>query len=387
MIDIKRKEDCVGCGACIDICNKNAIEFITDIEGFWYPKVDTNKCVNCGMCEAVCPIINSKKINSTNTDKPIAYAAYNLNREIQFESTTGGLFSALAQKMLDQGGYIAGAIWTKNHMVEHIVSNKHDDLNLIRGSKYLQSNTTGLYKKISKLLSLGENVLVCGCPCQMAALRSFLKYKNFDNLIIVDFICCSINSPKLFRKYLDSLENEYGSKILKYHPKNKEYGGWHNFAFKATFENGNIYVKNTIDDDFTRCFIGTHIAGRPCCYECKFKMIPRVADITIADFWGIENVDPVMDNKYGTSLVIANNTKGRNFFFSIRDVICEKEESLEKATAFNQHLIKSLSPSLINRKKFYLSLDRNGFRYVMDKYGYINNKWYKKIISKITNRF
>lgn len=370
MIDIKRKEDCVGCGACLDSCSRKAISWNTDIEGFWYPVVNDSLCVDCGMCERVCPVLNAGKLNRTNEGfVPEVYAAYNTDSEVRFKSTTGGLFSALASKMLESGGHIGGAVWTDDFQAKHIISDTPEDLERLRGSKYFQSDSTGLYSEIKALLNAGEKVLVCGCPCQMAALRSFLHFRDYNDLLIIDFICCSINSPKLFRKYIDSLENIFGGKCTSYHPKNKEYGGWHNFAFKATFDNGAVYVKKGTEDDFTNCFIGTHIAARPSCFKCRFKSIPRVSDITIADFWGIENIDPEMDSTAGTSLVIINNAKGRTYYDSLGTSVFSKAETLESAAKGNGHLYRSLSKSPINRKKFYSILDKEGFDAAMKKYG------------------
>lgn len=380
MIHIERKEDCVGCGACLDCCPKDAIAWQTDIEGFWYPKVDMQRCVDCGLCEKVCPVLKAGPLNETNVDagQPTVLAAWNTDPDVRFASTTGGLFSALADRMLEQGGYIGGAVWTEDFGARHIVSNNPDDLLRIRGSKYFQSDSTGLYRSVRELLRRGEKVLVCGCPCQMAALRSFLR-RDYENLIIVDFICCSINSPKLFRAYLDDLEKEYGAKVVAYHPKNKEYGGWHNFAFKATFANGKVYAKNRTDDDFTKCFIGTHIAGRPSCYECRFKSVPRIADITIADFWGIERVDSKMDSPQGTSLVLLNNAKGRAYYASLSDRVFSAEKTLKEAATGNSNLYSSLKPSVIDRKLFYELLDKYGFRYVMDRLGHPKQPFRQRI--------
>lgn len=200
MIDIKRKEDCVGCGACHDACPRDAIYWETDIEGFWYPRVNQDKCIECGLCEKVCPIIQSGKLNCTNAETPVpdVLAAYNADPEVRFKSTSGGIFSVLAEKMLADGGYICGAVWTEDFGAKHIISNRRENLLRIRGSKYFQSDMTGVYREIRSVLAKGEKVLVCGCPCQMAGLRAFLR-KDYDNLLLVDFICCSINSPKLFK--------------------------------------------------------------------------------------------------------------------------------------------------------------------------------------------
>lgn len=376
MIRIDRKEECVGCGACLDCCPKDAISWQTDIEGFWYPKVDMQRCVDCHLCESVCPVLNADRLNRTNAaaGQPTVFAAYNTDSVVRVKSTSGGLFSALADRMLEQGGYIGGAVWTEDFGARHIASADPQDLLRIRGSKYFQSDSTGLYTTIGTLLKQGERVLVCGCPCQMAALRSFLK-RDYDNLIIVDFICCCINSPKLFRAYLDDLETKHGAKVIAYHPKNKEYGGWHNFAFKATFSNGKVYVKNGTDDEFTKCFIKTHIAGRPSCFECRFKSVPRVADITIADFWGIEKVDKALDSPAGTSLVLLNNAKGRAYYESLGDRVVSSEKTLKDAAAENTNLYCSVPSPTMDRRLFYESLDRYGFRYTMDRFGYLRSSF------------
>lgn len=384
MIDVKRKEDCVGCGACIDSCTKNAISPFIDDEGFFYPKVDGLLCVDCGLCEKVCPVINASSLEKTNKYKPQAFACYHNDEEVRFQSTTGGVFSALAEKMLEDNGYISGAVWTPDFGAEHIVSNNKTDLERIRGSKYFQSNSIGIYKKIRKLLLAKENVLACGTPCQMAALRSYLGNKEYDNLIIIDFICCCINSPKVFRAYLDDLEKRYNSKVVSYHPKNKEYGGWHNFAFKAVFQNGEIYHENRRNDPFTDCFIGLHVAARPCCYECRFKSLPRISDITIADFWGIEDVDPEWDSEKGTSLVLVNNEKGKDFFEGLGELVSMKEENFELSIKQNSHICESVSYPKVDRSKFYNNLDLKGFMYAYKRM-YSKLNYVSAIINKLKN--
>ncbi len=368
MIEIKRKEECVGCSACYDICPKDAITMKVDSEGFRYPHVNLDRCINCHLCEKTCPVINSGKLNQTNVDSPVVLAAYNTDADVRFVSTTGGIYSALAGKVLSEGGFIGGAVWTEDFGARHILSNRPEDLVRLRGSKYFQSDAEGFYKSVAEAVKTGNTVLVCGTPCQMAGLRAFLR-RPYDNLIIVDFICCSINSPKVFKGYVRELERRHGAKMTSYHPKNKEYGGWHSFAFKATFANGRVYAKRGIEDDFTYCFIGSHIAARPCCHECRFKQIPRVADITIADFWGIENVDPEWDSPNGTSLVLLNNDKGRCFFESLDGAVAYKAQRLEDAAVANGNLYNSIRPSAVDREKFYSALERRGFGYAMRKFG------------------
>lgn len=365
MINIARKEDCVGCGACVDVCPISAIRFSVDKEGFWYPVVNHSVCVDCKLCEKVCPIINADLLIQTNNGfEPKVYSSYHKNDETRFISTSGGIFSALAEGMFERNGIVCGAVWNPDFSVTHIVTNSADELPKIRGSKYIQSNSVGIFKEIKDRLSKGNQVLACGTPCQMAALRKYVG-RECENLIIVDFICSNINSPLIFRKYIENLEAKYKSSVVMYHPKNKEYGGWHKFSFKAVFADGSIYVKQRLDDDFTHCFIGTHVASRPCCFECKFKSIPRVSDITIADFWGIENINPSMDGTNGTSLVIINNRKGESFFNSITDKIVYSEQLLSDAIKYNQNLVTQIPHLTISKTKFYDLLNNKGFSAAM----------------------
>ena len=196
MIDISDKAMCCGCNACGDVCAHDAITFKTDIEGFWYPEVDKSKCNNCGLCEKVCPIINIDKLKKNDFEVPKCYAAIHKNLEVRFDSTSGGLFSALAEKMYRDRGYVGGAIYDENFNVKQFISNDKKDLLALRSSKYTQSSCVGFFKQVKEILKSGEKVLVCGCPCQMAALRTFLR-KPYENLIIADFVCRGINSPMI----------------------------------------------------------------------------------------------------------------------------------------------------------------------------------------------
>ena len=249
MIDIKRKEDCCGCNACGDACPKGCITFETDIEGFAYPVVDKDTCINCHLCEKACPIINVDKLKKNDFKQPETHAAVSKNIMTRFASTSGGMFTVLAQQMYKQGGYVGGAIFDEGWMVSQLISNDKADLEKIRGSKLHQSNSQGFYEKVKELLKAGEKVLVCGMPCQMAALRAFLK-KDYDNLIIVDLICRGINSPKVFQKWLTFLEEEYGAKVKHFRVKSKELG-WRKLTTKVEFENGKVLYDTNDTNYFT----------------------------------------------------------------------------------------------------------------------------------------
>ena len=367
MIQIPSKEQCCGCKACGDACSKKAISFKTDIEGFWYPEVDKNLCVDCGLCEKVCPIINIDTLKKNDLPQSECHAAINKNIEVRFDSTSGGLFSALADATYKVGGYVGGAIFTEEYGVKFFISNDKKDLAALRSSKYLQSDTEGLYLAVRDLVKAGEKVLVCGSPCQMAALRAFLK-KDYENLIIVDFICRGTNSPKVFRKYLDYLEERFGSKVVYFKAKNKELG-WRQLTSKVRFENGKTLYDTKDTSFFTTGYLSTGVYTRPSCYDCKFKGFPRISDITLADLWGAEKiVGKDLDNDMGTSLVMVNSLKGRNYFNQIKDCINEREIPFDSILARNPALVKPLAPPLVDRERFYKDLDQQSFLKVAEKY-------------------
>lgn len=361
MIEIENKTDCCGCQACGDICHAEAISFHPDHEGFWYPEVDRNKCTDCHLCEKICPVLNIDALKHHNKSAPKVFGGYNKDIVIRFDSTSGGVFSLLAQAMYKQKGYVSGAIYTDDFKVVNFISDDKKDLRRLRSSKYVQSNAEGLYKRIKSLLESGEKVLACGSPCQMAALRSFLR-KDYDNLIIVDFLCRATNSPKVFEKYKESLEARYGSKIVAIKDKNKDHG-WHSLARKVTFENGQVYYGEGHEDDYRRGY-HANVFERPSCYECKFKGIPRISDITLGDFWGIGSVDPSLEQNLGTSLVMINSEKGEKYFDIIRDKLVMKEFSLDDIVPGNSTAImggKLPYPAGIDRNEFFKALDEMPF--------------------------
>lgn len=367
MIEIKNKVDCCGCNACGDACAHGAITFKTDNEGFWYPEVDKAKCIDCGLCEKVCPVIHAEDLKKNDFDKPECHAAVSKNIMTRFASTSGGMFSVLALQMYRQGGYVGGAIFDECWMVSQFISNDKTDLEKIRGSKLHQSNAIGFYEKVRALLKAGEKVLVCGIPCQMAALRAFLK-KDYENLIIVDLICRGINSPKVFRKWLDFLEDEYGAKVQHFRVKNKELG-WRKLTSKIEFENGKVLYDTNETNYFTIGYLSTGVLCRPSCYECKFKGFPRLADITIGDFWGADTtIGKEMDGDLGTSVVLLNNEKGKKYFHSVASKLNEKEVPFDVVVKGNQALVSSLLPPTVNREDFYNDLDKNGFKDIAAKY-------------------
>ena len=385
MINIQNKVDCCGCNACGDVCPKQAITFKMDNEGFWYPEVDMEKCIDCGLCEKVCPVINADTLKKNDYVSPQCIAAIHKNLEVRFDSTSGGMFSALAEKMYKEGGYVGGAIYTEDWGVKFFISNNPDDLPKLRSSKYLQSNSEGMYTQVKELLKKGEKVLVCGLPCQIAALKAFLG-RNDDNLLSVDLICRYINSPFAYRRYIDTLEEEYDSKVVYIKAKNKELG-WRKLTHKCVFANGKSYY-GTIDNDiFMKASMKLNCLSRPSCYECKFKDFPRYADITIGDYWTNQK-DSTLDDNTGTSVVMLNSKKGEEFFNDIRKRIKSEYVSIDKVLKGNPALLHSLPSPSVDRNVFFERIKNENFRIVVEQLAAgldKNVSWKQKLYKKIRN--
>ncbi len=366
MIHIQNKADCCGCNACGDICPKNAITFRTDPEGFWYPEVDPGKCIECGLCEKACPVLNVKELKKNDLAEPVCYAAEHRNLEVIFDSTSGGVFSAMAEILYRSGGYVGGAVFNEDFSVSHYISADKGDLPRLRSSKYLQSSLEGFYARVGALVKAGEQVLVCGTPCQMAGLRAFLG-KDYDNLLIADFICRGINSPKVWQKYLKSFEERYGSPVVYAKAKSKEYG-WRNLTQKVILADGRHIYETLEQSNFTKGYLRTNVYCRPSCYDCKFKGFPRIADITLADFWGIEKVNRSMEKNLGTSLVLLNSQKGVRFFERFQARLHCFPVAFDSILAGNPALTRPLDPPRVDRAQFFRDLDAMSFTQLADKY-------------------
>lgn len=381
MIQIRDKKECCGCNACGDACAHGAITFKTDIEGFWYPEVDKDKCVDCGLCEKVCPIINVDKLKKNDFAEPICYAAEHKNIEVVFDSTSGGLFSALADIMYKSGGYVGGAVFNDDFSVRQYISNDRNDLPRLRSSKYLQSSLEGFFKQVRALVKAGEQVLVCGGPCQMAAMRSFLG-RDYDNLIIADYICRGINSPKVWRKYLDSFEERYGSKVVYCKAKSKEYG-WRNLTQKVILADGRHVYETREQSNYTKGYLRTNVYCRPSCYDCRFKGYPRIADITLADFWGIERISSSMEKDLGTSLVMVNSKKGQAYFERVKTRVNCVEVPFHEAERGNPALNKPLAAPLVDREKFFRDLETMSFLEVARRYIQPTRRTLRSVVKRV----
>ena len=346
MIVISEKKNCCGCSACVNICPQKCIDMKRDIEGFEYPSIIESKCINCSLCEKVCPINNSKKIDDRLLE---SYVAYSHNDDIRLNSSSGGIFSLIAENILDKKGVVFGASFDSNFDVCHTMIESKSDLYKLRGSKYTQSKIGNTYEQCKQILDSGSIVLYTGTECQISGLKSYLK-KEYENLYTVDVLCHGVPSPKLWRKYLEYQEQRYNSSIKQIFFRDKTYG-WKDYSINVKFDNNDEYKNIFKNDYFMKLFL-KDISLRPSCYDCKFKDINRVSDITLGDCWGIENYMPDMDDDKGTSVVLLHSEKGVNLFNLLKDKMIYKQE-------FN--VDKILAPSADSRKSVFMHPRRNDF--------------------------
>lgn len=333
MPKLAKEKDCTGCLACIDACKHQAIK-IKKKNGHNYVNIIENKCIDCKLCEKSCPIINP--INKNESSPISVYGGWCKDIDYRKKSASGGAFSALALDTLGNNGIVIGAALDNNSVKHIIVSNKNELLK-VQNSKYIQSDTLGIYSQTKQLLKDGKRVLFSGTPCQIAGLNSFLR-KEYDNLITVDLICDGIPSKDTIRIFSDQ-RNVF--KIISF--RNKKYG-WNSLSSRSlTWINkkNEVIIEKNEDDIFYNIFSSSLSHRRICCH-CPFSKIPRQADITVADFWGIKRFESEWNN--GISLIIANNNKGKKTLKDSKNLILF-DSSLKECIYAN--------PRLINGKKYH----------------------------------
>ena len=351
LIAEKGKVSCCGCTACRIVCPKQCISMKEDPEGFLYPHVDTTLCIDCEACVKVCPFHNPAEESSPES----VFAAINENEEIRRESSSGGIFTMLAEKVINEGGVVFGARYTDDWQVEIVPTETTEGLAAFRGSKYLQAKMGNSLSLAKKYLREGRKVLFSGTPCQIAGLKHYLR-KDYDNLLAVDFVCHGVPSPKVWRMYLDEVSKAGQRAIsdIKFRDKPQ---GWKRFNFTLSYnESDKSYTISSYNGDnhYMRAFLSDMIL-RPSCYNCQAKCGRSKSDITLADYWGIDQVQPNMDDDKGTSLLIVHTEKGRQALdFSQTNYT---ESTYEDAFRFNPAIEKSATAHP-KRADFFNKLDK-----------------------------
>lgn len=384
---IENLNNCSGCSACYSICSKSAIIMKANEEGFLYPNIDKSKCVECGLCDKTCPAIN---VFSKNSEEfPIAYAAINNNEEIRLQSSSGGIFTAIAETVINEGGVVFGAKFSENFSVIHSWTDTIEGLADFRGSKYLQSVIGDSYKDCAEFLKKGRKVLFSGTPCQVQGVKRYLESKNFknvdENLLTVDFICHGVPSPLLWQKYIEYREKKSASRTVKTAFRRKN-DGWKQYSLSFTFANDSEYIASLNKDPYMQIFL-KDIALRESCYKCYARGEKRVSDITLADFWGSQNIIPEMDDDKGLSFLIVHSYNGESIIEKINSSCTLKQVNLMDGINYNKAMINSHK---YNNKRsiFFKDLEKCSFNVVINKYvsGSVINRGYnilKRYIKKI----
>ena len=351
-IKIEEKQKCTGCHACSTVCPKNCVIMKEDTEGFLYPEVDNNNCISCGLCEKVCPILNY--CNPSQDAYGKTFAAINTNEQIRLKSSSGGVFTVIAEEVINVGGVVFGAAFDGNFLVRTVWVDTNKDLEKLRGSKYVQSIIGDSYRQAKAFLDSGRVVLFSGTPCQVEGLISFLN-KKYENLITVDFICHGVPSPLVWKKYLNYRKNEADSEI-KYVSFRNKYSGWKSFSLKMAFDNSSLYIAEVRKDPYMNIFLDDYCL-RPSCYECFFKTANRRSDITLGDFWGVKNVFPEIDDDKGVSIVVVHSLSGKEIFEEATPGFFIKETERENCNYAYCNSVKK--PEL--RSTFFDNISNNDF--------------------------
>lgn len=310
---------CIGCTACSNICGKNAITMTVDKAGFYIAHVNPDKCIECGRCASVCPLYPSES-QQENMVLETDYM-YNRSREERRKSCSGGVFYALAQKTIQNGGYVCGCVWDENFVARHVCTNDMNVLSKMRGSKYVQSDMGNCFSQIKSLLLDGKNVLFCGTGCQTTGLYNFLGQTTSKNLVCVALICGGVPSPKVWRVYKDNLENKYNSRV-HYVDLRKKDRGWLMPELEIKFKNGGIVREVLVHENTYGVCFSEGLIINDACMQCKQKLDNVRADIIIGDDWGITKKRLKASGNEGSSAVICITEKGLSAINTIREEMC-----------------------------------------------------------------
>lgn len=350
MIQITDKSKCCGCEACVQVCRKHCISFTQDHEGFFYPDVDTDTCIQCGLCEKVCPVLHPYDEHKPQE----VIAAINKNEEVRLESSSGGVFTLLAEEIINQGGAVFGVRFDEQWQAVFDCAETVEEFTPFRGSKYLQARVGNSFAQCKKLLDQGRHVLFSGTQCQIAGLLHFLR-KPYPNLLTVDFICHGVPSPKVWQHYLSEIVQD-GANVINYVSFRDKRLGWKQYSVTLEYiKHNNTYLLSSafLENIFMQAFLANLIL-RPSCHACPAKGGRSQSDLTIADFWGINQINPLLDDDKGTSLVLVHTEKGNKAL--LRDKLMWASANYEDVIRYNP----SLEESAIchpKRTMFFLALN------------------------------
>ena len=368
---------CSGCQACGDICPSNAIKFSDNEEGFWFPDIDNKICLKCGLCDKFC--------NDSQKEVPYQiplsiFAGWAKNRTIRNYSSSGGIFTALAEVVLLNEGIVVGAAFDNDYSVRHILVDNIEDLSKLRRSKYVQSNCNGIYKKVKEELKKGRTVLFSGTPCQCNSMSRIAEDNN-KNLILCDLFCYGIPSPLIYQEYLKSMSNKFASKIKKINFKDKRYG-WDRYITLIEFENGK---KSCVygGDSYSH-LMNNGYSLRLSCFNCPFDEFHTSADITLGDFYTYHKYLDIKPPKNGNSIIVIHSNKGMNILNKTKGMIFHSVD-VDKYTQFQGKKSNKNIPE--DRNEFYKYLMKYGYDDTVAKFVPSKNISLKELIYSLWLRF
>lgn len=376
---IKNGYQCTGCTACYAVCIGHAITMISDNQGFLQPQVDETKCIECNRCQITCPV-NSPPAVSKKTE---IYAAYNNNIEVRINSSSGGIFFLLAEKILEENGVVYGAVYGPLKKVIHISVTEKDELRKIMGAKYVQSDLGSTFIQTKEHLREGKKVLFSGTPCQIAGLKKYLG-KEYDNLVTLDIVCHGVPSPLVWESYVnyrrEKDKQDESASIINMRDKES---GWSRYSYSVTFryDTGRKYIKRNNKDFFMQGFVNDYFL-RSSCYDCRFKGIERCSDFTIGDFWGVWDFYPEIDDNKGTSVVFIHSRKAKVLWEKV-NTNCTFLLIVAKEAVAQNPSIESSAKRCSNRNNLLEKIKNDNFNCIINE---INKKEDISIKNKIKNQ-
>lgn len=356
MLDFNFEKYCYGCSACLNICPKGAITMKKNCEGFLIPNIDKSKCVNCKLCKIVCPYLNEKKENALQ-DNDYVLAAYRKNSNFYKNYTSSGIVNAVAVRFSKNDNFVCGCIWDNNMQAKHVISNELDTIKKMSYSKYVQSDMNTIYIEIKNKINEGKKVLFCGTPCQVAAVKKYIK-NNVENLYTIAIVCHGTPSPEVWKTYKEELEKENNSKMTDANFRYKGKYGWISPFTKYYFENGKSIEKLSFTDDPYVIAFGEDMLHRKSCYRCHYKGSNSEADLVVGDFWGCSNKLLKASKNRGICSIIVHTEKGKNILEMISDEFIYEKISFQQMLAENKPVLYPVKYN-INRDKFFERFKQN----------------------------
>lgn len=363
MLNISDKTMCSGCYACVNVCPKNCISMKTDSEGFRYPEIDTNICINCDLCKKSCPMLGGADKIRGERKAVKSVACFNKDKNALKKSASGGAAHILSEYVVQNGGVVFGAVGDMMQTVRHIMVDTESELELLQSSKYLQSDIDMNYRLAKTQLENGKLVLFTGTACQIAGLYGFLG-KDYPNLITADLVCHGVPSEKVFKKYIEEHQEKTGKKVISFFRDKSKC--WKPVMFTYAYADGTKKTESGREDMFNLGF-STNLFQRPSCYTCPFAFMERIGDITLGDWLGgtkYKELDP--ENK-GLSMIVINSPKGEEFYNRIRDKMFTAEYPVEEAVRESVHLSRTPQINFM-RKDFFEHFDKMTYQQLFDRY-------------------